>query len=482
MVRELKSHKLGYLLLVFVAVFVSLGSCDSNPIQEKRLRKAAAGMDLPTILKNGKLRVLVENSSVSYFVYRGKKMGFEYEMLQAFAQELGVELELIPAENLDDIQRILNRGEADLIACNYTITNDRKKEIDFTVPFLYTKQVLVQRKPMSWEKMTDAEVQKVLLTDASQLAKKKIHVWDKSSYYQRLMHLQDEIGDTIYIQNEPGDVTAEDLIEKVAEGYIDYTIVEKNVAQVNTKFHDNLDVNLEISFNQKIGFGLRKTSPLLKARINEWISKFTQTASFKYMKYKYFDLSKITINTQDEFSSLGGGQLSKYDAIFKKEASKYGWDWRFIASVAYQESKFNPDVVSFGGAYGMMQFMPGTGPKYGVYPNSTPAVQIAGGMKKLQSDFKTWHDIPQTDQRQKFTLATYNAGLGHIKDAQRLAEKHGLNPKIWDGNVEEMVKKLSQKEFYRDDVVKFGAMRGTHTAKYVKSIYTRYEGYKSSFR
>jgi membrane-bound lytic murein transglycosylase F len=144
---------------------------------------------------------------------------------------------------------------------------------------------------------------------------------------------------------------------------------------------------------------------------------------------------------------LGGGQLSKYDAIFKKEASKYGWDWRFIASVAYQESKFNPDVVSFGGAYGMMQFMPGTGPKYGVYPNSTPAVQIAGGMKKLQSDFKTWHDIPETDQRQKFTLATYNAGLGHIKDAQRLAEKHGLNPTIWDGNVEEMVKKLSQKEF-----------------------------------
>ncbi len=462
-------------------LFFSFACSEGKPSQLFRF-KAITGFDLPTILKNGKLRVLAENSSTSYFIYRGKKMGFEYEMLREFARELGVELEIITVDNLDDMDRMLNRGEGDLIACNYTISIERKKEIDFTVPYLTTKQVLVQQKPIGWENLDKETYRKKVLHDPTQLARKKISVWKNSSYQQRLLNLQEEIGDSIYIQPVSGDFSAEDLIEQVSEGTIPFTVVEKNVAEVNSKFYDNIDVDLEISFNQRTAFGVRKTSPLLKAKMNEWLLRFVQQPSFKYMKYKYFELAQITINSKDEQSSLGGGQLSKYDLIFKREAGKYGWDWRLLASLAYQESKFNPNAVSFGGAYSMMQFMPGTGPKYGVYPSSPPEVQIAGGMKKLYADFQSWKDIPSVEQRQKFALASYNAGLGHIKDAQRLAVKHGLNAKKWDGNVEEMVKNLSNRKYYRDPLVKHGAMRGSHTAKYVASIFSRYQTYKSTFR
>lgn len=467
-------------LFLFVVMSLIYSACGEDSNAPTKKIKGIAGMDLPAVLKNGKLRVLIENASSSYFIYKGKKMGFEYELLKEFTQDLGIDLELITIQNLDDVDQMLNRGEADIIACNYTVTNERKKDVAFSKPFLLTSQVLVQRKPDGWEKMSDSEIKAKLLTDPTQLANKKVNVWKNSSYYRRLVHLQEEIGDSILIQEETGSVATEDLIEKVSEGMIEYTVVEKNVAQINTKFFDNLDVDLEISFKQKIAFALRKSSPLLRVRLDEWLAKYTQSTKYTYLKKKYFELSQVSIH--DEYSSMGGGQLSKYDKLFKKEAAKYDWDWRLLASLAYQESKFNPTVVSFGGAYGMMQFMPGTGPRYGVYPTSPVEVQIAGGMKKLHADYQSWPEVKNKDQRYKFALASYNAGLGHIKDAQRLAKKRGLNPTVWDGHVAEMVKNLSHSEYYRDEVVEHGAMRGAHTANYVSTIFSRYQTYKSTFR
>jgi membrane-bound lytic murein transglycosylase F len=473
-------RKISQVKVLFFAVLWLLFQACTSTGNDTSSKTSVNKKDLPEIIKNGKLTVLFENSSTSYFIYRGNKMGFEYEMLQEFAREIGVQLEVVLINDLDNIHDQLNTYKVDVIACNYTVSNDRKKEIDFSNPYLLTPQVLVQRKPEVDEESFNDENSTQILKDPTQLASKKIHVWKNSSYYQRLIHLQEEIGDTILIQEVPGNVTAEELIDRVSEGIIDYTVVEKNVALINSKFFDNLDVDLEISFKQKIAFALRKTNPLLRVRLNEWLDKYSKSTNFTYLKRKYFDLAQVSIH--NEMSSLGGGQLSKYDKIFKKEAEKHKLDWRLAASIAYQESKFNPNAIGFGGTYGIMQFMPGTGPKYGVYPSSPVEIQIAGGTKKLSGDLKTWSSIPNKDQQAKFALATYNAGLGHIQDAQRLAKKHGLNPSVWDGNVEEMVKKLSEREYYTDEVVKHGAMRGNHTIKYVKSVFNRYQSYKSSFR
>lgn len=477
----LKRHKFKVIRVLFLFLILVIQACSSNQEEQNKV-DVIEGVDLPEILKKGKLVVLAENSSTSYFIYRGKKMGFEYELLKEFAQDIGVDLEIKTVSNLDQINQYLNDGEGDIVACNYTITKERQDEIDFSIPFLRTSQVLIQRKPDGWENMTKEELRKNILVDPIQLANKKIYVWKNSSYYQRLLHLQEEIGDTILIQGESGEISGEDLIEQVSEGKIDYTVVEKNIAQVNRRFYDNIDVDLELSVRQKIGFAVRKTSPLLKERLNQWLSSYMQKASFQYMKHKYFELSSITSKSQEEFSSLKGGQLSKYDQIFKREGAKHNIDWQLIASIAYQESRFNPQITGFGGSYGMMQFMPEVGPKYGVYPNSSPEVQIAGGAKKLNRDIESWPEVKGKDQKIKFALACYNAGMSHIKDAQRLAKKHGFNPNYWDGNVETMVRNLSKSEYYRDEVVQNGTMRGSHTANYVSSVYNRYISYKSLYR
>lgn len=460
-------------------VFICLGVLSSCVMEKKDdpaevFERPSVRIDLPEIIKKGKLTVLAENSSTSYFIYRGKKMGYEYEMLKQFTDEIGVKLEVKIVKNLDSLITMLNRGEGDLIACNYTVTNERSKIISFSRPFIQTHQVLIQRKPDGWEDMKEKEINEQLIHDPAELAGKEVHVWKNSSYYQRLIHLQEEIGDSIHIEGVSGNIGGEELIEMVSTGLIDYTIAEDNVAKVNARFYDNLFTETDLSVKQKIAFGMRKSSYLLKAKLDAWIDDFLDKPLHKYIRRKYFELGHVTHNYKKDHSSLDGSRISPYDEIFKREAKKIGWDWRLMASIAYQESKFNPNALSFGGAYGMMQFMPNTGPHYGVYPDSPPEVQIAGGAKKMAADEKFWSQIPDDIQRKKFAIASYNAGRGHIQDAQRLAKKHGLDHLKWDDNVEKMLLNLSKQEYYQDEVVRNGMMRGTTTTKYIHHVFDRY--------
>jgi len=250
-------------------------------------------------------------------------MGFEYELLKEFCSELGVELEVKIISNLDDLNKMLNDGEGDLIACNYTVTKERKRLIDFSVPFLKTPQVLIQRKPNGWKKTKTSLWSKYVIRDPNDLAYKTVHVWKNSSYDQRLAHLQEEIGDTIYVTGEEGQVSSEELIEMVAEGLIDYTVTEENIAKVNQQFFDNLDIATPISVRQKIAFGLRKTSPLLKTRIDRWLKQFMSKNIYRYLNSKYFELQDLPVKTQEFVVSIRNGRLSNYDAAFKRAASKY---------------------------------------------------------------------------------------------------------------------------------------------------------------
>ena len=122
----------------------------------------------------------------------------------------------------------------------------------------------------------------------------------------------------------------------------------------------------------------------------------------------------------------------------------------------------------------MMQFMPNTGPTYHVYPDSSPPEQIMGGAMKLQADENFWSAVKDPFQRKKFSMASYNAGRGHILDAQRLAKKHGLNPYVWDDNVETMLLNLGKQEYYQDPLVRHGMIRSKTTYNYVHEVTDRY--------
>jgi membrane-bound lytic murein transglycosylase F len=462
-----------------IALFTTLFACFNG--NDSSLNNKKTTGDLDDILKKGKLTVLLENSSTSYFIYRGKVMGFEYELLKEFADELGVELEVRILHDLDEMIDLLNKQEGDLVGCNLTFTKDREKRIDFSAPYIHTPQVLIQRKPKNWENMAFDELSTAMIRNPEELAKKRIHVWKNSSNHSRLINLQEEIGETIYIEEQDGNIGVEEMIEMVAEGMIDYTVTEQNVAKANEKYYENLDISTVLSVKQKICFGLRKNSPLLKARLDRWLNNFMARAEFRYLCRKYFETGP-GLSAEDTKYEPGKSELSPYDAIFKKEAEKYKWDWTILAAIAYQESRFNPKALGYGGAYSMMQFMPSTGPKYGVFPDSPPEVQISGGMKLMYKLYEKFAFIPDEQQRIKFCLASYNAGHGHVEDAMRLAEKYGKDPHRWDDNVELMMLNLSKQAYYTDPVVRNGSHRGVITFKYVRSIYARHLEWSSLFK
>ena len=442
------------ILLLFCFFF--LLSCEEN---KKEIPKS---IDLKEIRKKGKLTILTENSSLSFLEYRDKNLGFEYEILDSFARYLGIPLEVKVVSNFYDFKKYLYSGEGDIIAANLAMTLSEQKNIGYSIPYYNSYQVLIQLKGDS------------VLTDASELANKEIVVRRNTTYAKRLKSLQEEIGSKIKISYAKQNLITEDLIEMVVKGKIKYTVAHENLARLSKEENPNLDISTKMSFKQKISFGLRQNCPELKKELDKFLASYCESEAYAALKHKYFDYLE---EASPDLLPLGRGRISPYDQFFKREAKKAGWDWKLLAAVAYKESKFNPYAKGARGAFGLMQFMPNTGSDFGVTPYSNPETQVVAGMKLLNRIYQMWSAIPDKDQRLKFTLASYNAGPCHIFDAQKMASEQGLNPELWDNNVELMIDKLSDPDFYHAEYIECGAYRG-HAVDYVMNVMRIYHSWK----
>lgn len=175
------------------------------------------------------------------------------------------------------------------------------------------------------------------------------------------------------------------------------------------------------------------------------------------------------------------GIVSDWDHLFQKYGNKYGWDWCVLASIAYQESKFRAEVIGMGGATGLMGIMPATGRRYGYsrakLKHAESSIRVA--CMALQDFGRSFAHITDSEQRMKFTLASYNSGSAHVLDARRLAEDAGLDPDRWDGSVEIFMARLSEPKYYNDPLVQHGRANGAHTVRYVTEVFSRAQSYKS---
>lgn len=460
--------------IFFVPALILLWQCNTTPKPKISREPDAYYYDLDSILKQKQLTVLIEYSSTGYFIYKGVPMGFEYDILNNYCKELGVSLNAVPIRTFETVFDDLNAGKGDMIAANLTITKARTKQAAFTIPHTFTRQVLVQRKPSPGDST-------VFIRSALDLAHKHIVTHKNTSFYERLVHLSNEIGAPIYIDTASPDVTSEELIDQVAMKKINYTVADENVAKVLQHFYPNIDISVSISLKQKISFALRKNSRKLLTNYNLWFNKFKKTKKYRYLLKKYFnDRSFYASMYNSDYYFPETGKISPYDEWIKQYAREIGWDWELLASMIYQESHFNPKAKSWTGAFGLMQLMPNTARRFGVDTNAGIAQQIAAGVKFLQYLDKQWaKTVTDSIQRQKFVLASYNVGLGHIIDARNLAEKYGANPTVWDSNVEYYIKLKSRPKYFKDPVVKYGYCRGLETYLYVRKVWERYVHYRN---
>jgi membrane-bound lytic murein transglycosylase F len=458
--------------------FTFLSSC--NPSEKETFAaEPLIQLDLEQISKRGYINALVDNNSTSYFIYRGTPMGYEYELLERFADYLKVGLKIKVIAGIEEAIDLLNKGEGDVIAFPLTITKERTNHIAFSQTHFNTCQVLIQRKPDNW-RANPYLAEKTMIRNPADLIGKEIYVKKGSSFKDRLENLSDEIGGEIIIREDSADSETESLIAKVAQGEIPLTVNDQTIAMVNATYYPNIDIKTVLSLPQQIAWALRKNSPVTLHSLNKWLTQIKKEGTFKVIFDKYFNSPRTSLKrVQSDFSSLGGDKLSPYDDYIKDDSKLLDWDWRLIASVMYQESNFDPNVKSWAGASGLMQLMPGTAEQYGVGNVYDPKQNIKAGIQFLKYLDNQWaKSIPGQAERVKFVLASYNVGLSHVLDARNLTKKYGKNPTRWDNNVEYFLLQKSNPKYYRDEVAVAGFCRCEGPVRYVKEVLDRYEEYK----
>lgn len=469
-----------YFVLLAMMLLYSCKETKRVGIEELRQYKKDNDPVLKKILTERKITATTDYNSTNYFIYRGEPMGYQYELLKSFAYFLGVKLELEINNDLESSFNCLQENSCDVIGLGLAITKDLNNMVDFTLPISQTRQMLVQRKPANWEKMkTIRPIDSLLVRNPLDLAGKAIHIQRNSSFRQRLVNLSEEIGSDINIIEE--DVTVEELIRMVAQGEIEYTISEEHVALVNAFYYPNIDVLTPISFPQNIAWAVKKEAYGLLDTINYWLENFKNSAASVHLYNKYFKKSgHINIAKRKNIEFKNEGIISPYDEIIKKYSKQINWDWRLLASLIYIESRFFPDTVAWSGAFGLMQMMPRTAEHYGIDSLSTPEDQIRAGVEFIAALDKQLYDKAENqEERTKFILAAYNAGIAHIYDARRLAEKYNKDPNKWEGNVDFYMRNKSKPEYYNDSVVRYGYCRGEETYSFINKIYERYDYYRN---
>jgi membrane-bound lytic murein transglycosylase F len=470
---------LNKLLLTFLIAFLILPACnyiggEKNQVENKVAPQNTPVDDLKRINDENKLKVVVDYSSTSYFVYKGQPMGFQYELLTALSKELGVELDLHVSNNLNEAFDGLRNSRFDLIAQNLTVTNQRGKSVGFTKPLLVTRQVLVQRAFVD----SDEEQAGVdYVESVIELSGKTVYVPNNSAYVQRLNNLAEEIGGNIRIV-EDSIYGVEQLIALVASGEIDYTVCDENIGLVNQHYYPDIDISVPVSFEQNLAWGIPKNSPQWKEYLDNWLAEYQKTSEYHYLYRKYFTGSRSVNMVRSEYNSITGGKISEYDELVREIAAGYGWDWRLIASVIMQESRFDKYAESWVGAMGLMQLMPATAAQYNIDDIVNPRENIRGGLEYLTWLNEIFKPIIEDDsERLKFVLASYNVGIGHVMDARKLTMKYGKNPSVWHDNVDVFILKKTLPEYYNDPLVRWGYCRGREPYNYVKKVLKRYQHY-----
>ncbi|MDE6041419.1 MAG: transglycosylase SLT domain-containing protein [Muribaculaceae bacterium] len=412
------------------------------------------------------LRVATLYGPTSYFIYRGDPMGYDYSLVDSLARDKGMVLDLKVATSLTQAIAMLDSGTVDLIAAEVPVTGHYKQLVQACGPQITTTQVLVQPKVMGEPKVKD-------VTD---LIGKDVYVESDSKYLRRMNHLNDELGGGITIKEVDADsIITEDLIRMVSDGKIPMTVVDSDIAQLNSTYYPDLDISLQVSYDQRASWAVSLKNTELAAQINDWFKTDQGISANRELLKQYFEQTKYTPSVKFDFAK---GYISQYDDLFRKYAPSVGWDWRLLAAQAYTESRFKPNARSWVGARGLMQIMPSTARGYrtAVSKLNNPETSLSVATRLINDlDSYLVKYVPNDKERLKFVIAAYNVGIAHVYDAIALAKKYGLDPERWDDNVEKAILMKMNPKYYNDPVVKYGYCRGTETVAYVQRINDFYE-------
>jgi membrane-bound lytic murein transglycosylase MltF len=401
---------------------------------------------LATVLERGYLRVLTSNNSFDYFIYQGRRAGYQYEMVRAFTERLNaryarggkkprIRFEILPVST-ESLIGMLEQGRGDLIAARMTITPVRRRRVLFSDPYRQVDELVVTRREIAASGPIE------------DLAGRRVAVRRSSSYHASLeaesRRLQDAGKPAIQIQLVDGRLETEDILALVANGIFDFSVADSIVADIATELYPELQIVPQLTLRKEgeLAWAAPLGASKLVAEVNAFLKEYKQGSLLGNMGVKrYFEdyeQLRTRLDSGDRVS------LSRYDADFRRFSEQYGFDWRLMAATAYQESRFRQDVRNRHGATGLFQIKPRTArePYIDIHPiegEPNAANNVHAGIKYLAWIKSRYFDeiegMKERD-RIRMTLAAYNAGPRTLINARNRAERMGLDPNRWFRNVE----------------------------------------------
>ncbi len=414
---------------------------------------------LEIIKKNQRLNVVLLNAPSTYYIGVNGPQGFEYDLLKAYSDHLGVELNIIPANTIKEAIELSKDPDVHITSASLAKTPQRMKSFNFGPSYFEVReQVICHRGMIGSGKFP---------RDIEDLEGLKIVVGEDTSYSETIKSLQKDGFDINATFSS--EYSTEELLEQVANHTIDCTIADSNIYSLNLRYLTDIALAFTISGREQLAWLLKDGADELEADMYAWMNSYNQTGQMAALKDHYYSyILFFDYYDTKMFNKRIKSRLPKYEKFFKEAAQKYDIPWQLIAAQSYQESHWNPRAKSFTGVRGLMMLTLSTAKQLGVKNRLDPRQSIMGGARHLKQMIKNVPKGVEGENRLKFALAAYNIGMGHVHDAQKLAKRIGLNQNIWN-DLRVVLPLLSQKRYYR--TLKYGYARGSEPVKYVSSIY-----------
>jgi membrane-bound lytic murein transglycosylase MltF len=481
--------------IVFVAVVITLSACrDSKPAGPAAQADAAKPVeeaelppfelesqlppsvrdallkpftgDLDEMVKRRLVRIGVTYNRTFYFVDRGVQRGVSYDYGQLVEERLNAHFKTgnsnrihvfyvpMPRESL--LSALLD-GKVDLVAAQVTVRPEHQKLVDFTDPTRTNVSQIVVTGPGAPP-----------IASVTDLSGKDVIARENSSYYASLVALNEKFKTQgkppVGIRAAPSNLEDDDLLEMVNAGLIPAIVVDDYLANFWKKVFTDLTVHEDVAVRTggALAIPIRKNSSQLSAALNTFMGKYGLGTSFgNQIERKYL------VSTKYVKSAASEAERKKFQALvalFRKYSDQYKLDYLLMAAQGYQESQLNQDAKSQVGAIGVMQVMPATGAELKVGDITQTEANIHAGIKYMRVTEDTFFKDESIDELNKglFTFAAYNAGPGRVRQLRKEAEKRGLDPNIWFGNVEQIASERI----------------GRETVTYVANIYKYYIAYR----
>jgi membrane-bound lytic murein transglycosylase F len=436
---------LRYLLYIILAAL--LGTCSSPPPL------------LQQVLDVGELRVVTRDSPTSYVDGPDGPSGPEFDLVRAFADELGVALAIDPVESISEILPRLLSGKAHMAAAGLSITQSRLEFLNFGHPYELVDMHLIYKlgtgKPNSIDDIVGGNIE----------------VLAGTSHVDVLESLQVIYPELAWTEN--ADVEAAELLTKVAEGEINYTIADSTDFNIHRHYHPDLRVALDLEIGDALAWAfLKEEKNELLSLADDFLISAERSGFLARVKDRYYGhTTKFDYVGTRNFIRHYELRLPKYRDYFEQAGDDWGVDWRLLAAIGYQESHWRSQAVSPTGVRGIMMLTKDTADYLGLDDRLDPKNSIFGGAQYYARQTERVADTVDEPDRTWMALAAYNVGFYHLKDARQIIEWEGGNPDTWL-DISKALPLLSQRKWYSR--LPYGYARGWEPVLYVNNIRSYY--------